>query len=80
MESLSEVGTLNTIAQVTITLLGFTGIVVIFGSRAVSEWSATERLRFYALVARTLTAFFSRLRTGVGKPDLDSDNVYLDDL
>ena len=58
MEPLAEIGTLNTIAQVTITLLGFTGIVVVFGKRGITEWTPTDRLRFYALVAPSLTAFF----------------------
>lgn len=55
---LEHTETLHTIAQVTITLIGFSGIVVVIGERAVTKWSPEEWIRIYALIAPTLTAFF----------------------
>lgn len=58
MNGLEEIGTLHTIAQVAITLSGFSGIVLVFGQRASLTWTPEESLRLYALVAPSLTAFF----------------------
>ncbi len=58
MDTLEQTGTLHTIAQVAIALIGFTGIVIAFGERAKFNWTPEERLRFYTLVAPSLTAFF----------------------
>lgn len=58
MNGLEEISTLNTIAQVAIALIGFSGIVLIFGERASSKWTPEESLRLYALIAPSLTAFF----------------------
>ena len=48
--------TLHAIAQIAITLIGFSGIVVVFGERAAAKWTADEALRFYVLIAGPLTA------------------------
>ncbi len=56
METLAYVDTLHTIAQVAITLIGFSGIVVVFGERTAARWSSEESLRFYVLIAGPLTA------------------------
>ena len=56
METLANTGTLHTIAQVAITLIGFSGIVVVFGERTAARWSSEESLRFYVLIAGPLTA------------------------
>jgi len=56
MDILANVDTLHTIAQVAITLIGFSGIVVVFGERAATRWSSEESLRFYVLIAGPLTA------------------------
>jgi hypothetical protein len=58
MNGLEEIGTLNTIAQVAIALIGFSGIVLVFGERSSSKWTPEESLSLYALVAPSLTAFF----------------------
>jgi hypothetical protein len=56
MDTLANVDTLHTIAQVAITLIGFSGIVVVFGERTASRWTSEESLRFYVLIAGPLTA------------------------
>ena len=56
MDILANQETLHTIAQVAITLIGFSGIVVVFGERAAVRWSSEEALRFYILIAGPLTA------------------------
>jgi hypothetical protein len=58
VNGLEEIGTLHTIAQVAITLIGFSGIVLVFGERAASKWNPEESIRLFALVAPSLTAFF----------------------
>lgn len=58
METLPEIGTLHTIAQVAITLVGFTGIVIAFGERARDNWTAEDKLRLYTMLYPTITAFF----------------------
>jgi hypothetical protein len=58
MNGLEEIGTLHTIAQVAITLIGFSGIVLAFGQRTSLKWTPEESLRLYALVVPSLTAFF----------------------
>ena len=56
MDNLANIETLHTIAQVAITLIGFSGIVVVFGERTATRWSSDEALRFYVLIAGPLTA------------------------
>lgn len=56
MDNLANIDTLHTIAQVAITLIGFSGIVVVFGERAATRWTSDEALRFYILIAGPLTA------------------------
>ena len=56
MENLANIDTLHTIAQVAITLIGFSGIVVVFGERTASRWTSDEAQRFYVLIAGPLTA------------------------
>lgn len=51
------VGTLHTVAQIAIALIGFSGIVITFGKRA-AKWSAEESMRLYALLAPSFTALF----------------------
>jgi hypothetical protein len=58
MDPVTNTETLLTIAQVAITLIGFSGIVVVIGERAITKWTPEEWLRFYALIVPTLTAFF----------------------
>jgi len=58
MGTIAYADTLHTIAQIAITIIGFSGIVIVFGERAVSEWTAEEKLRIFALITPTLTALF----------------------
>jgi len=46
---------LLTLAEIAITLIGFSGIVAVFGNRSVSRWSAEEALQLYALIAPSFT-------------------------
>ena len=52
------VDTLHTLAQIAIALIGFSGIVVVFGERTSARWTAEEALRLYALLAPSLTVLF----------------------
>lgn len=54
METLEQIGTLHTIAQVAITLVGFTGIVLVFGERSSLKLGESEYLRILSMVAPTL--------------------------
>jgi hypothetical protein len=56
MEPVANSDTLHTIAQVAIAIIGFSGIVVVFGRRTDAQWTAEESLRFYVLIACPLTA------------------------
>jgi hypothetical protein len=46
------------IAQVAVTLAGFSGVAVVLGSRSRGEWSAPERLAFGALLRPSLAVTF----------------------
>jgi hypothetical protein len=56
MDVASNLETLHAIAQIAITLIGFSGIVVVFGERSAVGWTSDEALRFYILIAGPLTA------------------------
>jgi hypothetical protein len=58
MDTISHLSTLHVIAQVTITLIGFTGIVIAFKERATEDLSVTESLGLYALIFPSLTTLF----------------------
>jgi hypothetical protein len=45
---------LGTAAQVTVTIAGFAGVVVVFGKREVHAWSAVDRLRLSHLLGTSL--------------------------
>ena len=55
---MDHIGTLNTLAQIAIALIGFSGIVVIFGDRFKRGWSDEESLQFYALLSAPITIIF----------------------
>jgi hypothetical protein len=57
METIQHIGSLHTIAQVAMALIGFSGIAIIFGERASSKWTPEEIISFYALIAPSFTAF-----------------------
>ena len=50
--------TLHTLAQIATALIGFSGIVLVFGERTSSKLTAEESLRLYALLAPSVTALF----------------------
>ena len=50
--------TLTTIAEVSVALAGFTGVVAVLGSRRDHEWTPEERLQLRTLVETSLTALF----------------------
>ena len=50
--------TLSTIAEVSIALAGFTGVVAVLGSRRDHQWTPEERLQLRTLVETSMTALF----------------------
>jgi hypothetical protein len=58
MTEINQIGTLHTIAQVAIALIGFSGIVSIFGERSKLKWTAQESLHLFTLLAPSLTVLF----------------------
>ena len=55
---MSYTDTLNTLAEIAITLIGFSGIVIIFGNRFTRGLTPKEEVQFFALLATPLTALF----------------------
>jgi hypothetical protein len=53
---MENLGTLHTVAQIAIALIGFSGIVIVFGERSAAKWTAEEAMRLYALLAPSFTA------------------------
>jgi hypothetical protein len=47
---------LGTSAQIAITMAGFAGVVVVFGRRAVHEWSAVDKFRLRLLLGTSTSA------------------------
>jgi hypothetical protein len=45
---------LGIVAQISVTLVGFTGIVVAFGARAVHQWSTADRFRLQMLLTTSV--------------------------
>ena len=54
MDAIDQSGTLLTIAQIAITLVGFTGIVLVLGERSSLKWGEAEYLRIFSMVSPTL--------------------------
>lgn len=52
--ALEDAETLRTIAEVAIAIAGFSGVVVVFGSRAHGSWSSVEADRLWLLLAQAL--------------------------
>jgi len=50
--------TLTTIAEVSVALAGFTGVVAVLGGRRDHAWTPEERLQLRTLVETSLTALF----------------------
>lgn len=55
---MNDLGLYYTLAQIAISLIGFSGIVVVFGDRFKRNWTPEEVLKFYALIAPPITALF----------------------
>jgi hypothetical protein len=55
---MEDLGIFYTLAQIAISLIGFSGIVVIFGDRFKRGWTPEEVLKFYALIAPPITVLF----------------------
>lgn len=56
---------LTTVAEVSIALAGFTGVVAVLGSRRNLDWTAEERLQLRTLVETSLTALFASFAPSV---------------
>ena len=55
---MSHTETLNTLAEIAITLIGFSGIVIIFGKRFTRGLTPKEKIQFYTLLATPMTVLF----------------------
>ncbi len=64
---------LTTVAEVSIALAGFTGVVAVLGNRRNHEWTAEERLQLRTLVETSLTALFASFAPSVLYLVLNSD-------
>ncbi len=77
---MDESGTLETLAQVSVTLSGFSGLVVAFRSGAASSldtWLPRERLIFWLLLVSSLSAlFFSLLPLVLGAFELADEAIW----
>ena len=56
---------LTTVAEVSIALAGFTGVVAVLGNRRKHDWTAEERLQLRTLVETSLTALFASFAPSV---------------
>lgn len=56
---------LTTVAEVSIALAGFTGVVAVLGNRRKHDWTADERLQLRTLVETSLTALFASFAPSV---------------
>lgn len=66
---------LTTVAEVSIALAGFTGVVAVLGNRRNHDWSPEERLQLRTLVETSLTATFASFAPAVLFLVLDSDHA-----
>ncbi len=64
-----------TIAEASIALAGFTGVVAVLGRRSSGGWSSEELLQLRALVESSLTAFFLSFVPGIVSSVVDSDGA-----
>ena len=55
---LEQTETLQTIAEIAIALVGFSGIVAVLGRRSSGRWSLSERIRFRSLLEQSLLVVF----------------------
>jgi hypothetical protein len=56
---------LTTVAEVSVALAGFTGVVAVLGNRRNHDWTADERLQLRTLVETSLTALFASFAPSV---------------
>jgi len=56
---------ITTVAEVSIALTGFTGVVAVLGNRRDHDWTAEERLQLRTLVETSLTALFASFAPSV---------------
>ncbi len=56
---------LSTVAEVSVALAGFTGVVAVLGHRRKHDWTAEERLQLRTLVETSLTALFASFAPSV---------------
>lgn len=58
---MEQSGVLMAFAQIAITLIGFTGIVVVFGNRSKAEWDKNDYQKLMLLILPSLGVFFGSL-------------------
>ena len=56
---------LTTVAEVSVAIAGFTGVVAVLGNRRNHDWSPEERLQLRTLVETSLTALFASFAPSV---------------
>ena len=56
---------LTTVAEISVALAGFTGVVAVLGNRRNHDWTAEERLQLRTLVETSLTALFASFAPNV---------------
>jgi len=66
---------LQTIAEVAVSLLGFTGVVAVLGHRGSGHWSPAEILQLRTLVEPSLIVLFGSLLPGILELAFDSDTL-----
>ena len=67
--------TLSTIAEVSIALAGFTGVVAVLGRRSSGGWSSEELLQLRALVETSLAALFVSFVPGMVSSAVGSETA-----
>ncbi len=67
--------TLFTIAEVSIALAGFSGVVAVLGRRSSGGWSSEELLQLRALVETSLAALFVSFVPGMVSSAVGSENA-----
>lgn len=66
---------LTTVAEVSVALAGFTGVVAVLGNRRKHDWTPEERLQLRTLVETSLTALFASFAPSVLSLALQSESA-----
>ena len=64
-----DANVLVSLAEVSVTVAGFTGVVVVIGSRSAGKWTPVDDVRFWSLMLNSLTPIALSLLPLVFGPD-----------